>query len=307
MTAVSFDDDLSALPYGLEGPVLVPGSSAWLKTISASKVAAILGLSPWESRFSTWHLMNGTIAPAGDTDEKRRGHYLEPAICAWFADQHPDWRIETTGTWTNPAIPGWTAAPDRKIILPSGEVFPLEAKSANRDDQWGTEHTDQVPIYYRVQGVVQCAVMGVRRVHFAMLDGFLTFREYVVDFDPAEFAVIRATVDEFMGSLTRGERPDIDEHSRTYEVLRELVPGIDGTDHDLDPDLAERYCRTRAYLTVAEAAHQLAKSQVLDAMGEARRARHGGRTIATRQVRNDRPAHLVAGRDLPTFPGTSAA
>jgi hypothetical protein len=30
---------------------LVPGSAEWLREMTASKVAAVLGLSPWESPF----------------------------------------------------------------------------------------------------------------------------------------------------------------------------------------------------------------------------------------------------------------
>ena len=43
-------------------PDLQPGSPDWQTRMTASKVAAVLGLSPWESRFSLWHRMSGLIS-----------------------------------------------------------------------------------------------------------------------------------------------------------------------------------------------------------------------------------------------------
>jgi hypothetical protein len=82
-------------------PTKVPGSPDWMGYMTASKIAAVVGLSTYESPFSLWHRMAGNIANSADTDITRRGHYLEPAIRAWFADQHPELDVATTGTWVH--------------------------------------------------------------------------------------------------------------------------------------------------------------------------------------------------------------
>ena len=40
-----------------------PGSASWLRQVTASKVAAILGVSPWHSPLSMWRLMKGLDEP----------------------------------------------------------------------------------------------------------------------------------------------------------------------------------------------------------------------------------------------------
>ena len=43
-----------------------------------------------------WHLMRGDIPPKPQTRDQSRGHYLEPAILAWWHDRlSPDWRPHT--------------------------------------------------------------------------------------------------------------------------------------------------------------------------------------------------------------------
>ena len=48
-------------PTGVLVPRLEPGSAAWLQRMSASKIAAVVGLSSYQSRFSLWHRMAGLV------------------------------------------------------------------------------------------------------------------------------------------------------------------------------------------------------------------------------------------------------
>ena len=85
---------------------LVPGSPEWLQRMSASKIAAVVGLSPYQSRYSLWMQMAGLAPQPVQTKAMSRGHYLEPAIAAWFADQHPDWTVTTTAvSYTHLTLP----------------------------------------------------------------------------------------------------------------------------------------------------------------------------------------------------------
>jgi hypothetical protein len=63
-----------------------PGSPEWLRAITPSKVAAILGVSRWESPYSLWHRMKGTVPPEGPKDIFQIGHDYEPAAATrWEA------------------------------------------------------------------------------------------------------------------------------------------------------------------------------------------------------------------------------
>lgn len=280
--------------YGVPLPMLEPGSPEWLRCISASKVAAILGLSRYESRFSLYHRMQGTIGPEPDDDLKRRGHYLEPAIRAWFADQHPEWTTETCGSFRHPDRDWQTASPDGLVYGPDF-VAGLECKSdADHADEWGAPGTDQVPPAVRAQVMWQMDTTGTRRTHVAMISAYLEFREYVVDYDPDDAALILERCTEFRAELAGGIPPPIDGHTQTYVVVRELHPGIDDETVELPWDVANGYRDALAAAKEATAAKQLVTNLVADLMGDARKAVDlDGRLVALRiPGRGDNPPFL---------------
>ncbi len=285
---------------------MTPGSPEWLRLMTASKISAVVGLSPWESRFSLWHRMAGLIPPDPDSDVKRRGHYLEPAIVAWWADQHPDWYVTDGGTSLHSEDKHFAATPDR-MVAKEGDphwLRCLEVKTSNSDDQWGAEGTDRIPPHYFVQCQWQMECTGTRVCHVALLDAWLTFREYVVEYDPQEAAGLRAEAAAFMDSLPWGskpQRPDLDAHGATYQAVRQLHPKVENRDVELEDWLGINYCEAQSGLRDARREATRMTILVTEAMGTARRARYLGRTVATRQAKRDGTPYLVAGRNLPTF------
>ncbi|GAA3172883.1 YqaJ viral recombinase family protein [Nonomuraea roseoviolacea] len=283
--------------------------AARAQRIGGSRIAAILGLSPWASPHSTWCEMAGLVDAAPATPQQDRGHYLEPAIAAWFADQHPDWHVFTTGTWVHQDRGQHLANPDRLIRynpIPNAVGWfdiavsaLLEIKTDADGTGWGEPGTDEIPLYYRTQVQWYMDVLGLQRAHIAVLSDRLTFAEYVVDYDPADAALLRQAADDFLDSLLWREMPDLDGHPATYETLRKLHPDIDDTHIDLDDDTAIEYLTALAETKTAEARVTAAKSRLAAAMGTARRARWRGQTIATRQAKNGGTPYLVAGRKLP--------
>lgn len=273
-------------------PDLKPGSGNWQRRMTASKVAAVLGLSPWESRFSLWHRMAGLIDRQPQTDATRRGHYLEDAVAQWFADQHPELLIGHGGTWEHPNRPWQAASPDRLCYGgpirddDAGPVAVLEIKTTADMDEWGAAGTDEIPPGYRTQVVWQLDTLGLAVGHVAVLLPRLEFREYRIDYNPDEAAYIRAEARAFLDSLPGGpaeRRPDLDAHGATYIAVQQLHPGIDGTDWDAPDHLAREFCAARRELETAAAREQAARTALADSMGDAKRARWLGKTIADRR------------------------
>lgn len=267
---------------------LSPGSDAWLKLVTASKVAAILGLSPYESPRSLWYAMKGyDVRDPEVSAVKKRGHYLEPAILAWWADQHPEVYVHSRGSTFK--FLGWAAVTVDAMAfdlvqLDGGEMqFVVEAKSSDRDEEWGKPGTDEVPAYYAAQAMFAMHVTGTTRTYMPMITSHLEFREYVIEYDRDVAEGIMAVCRAFYDSLAADEPPELDAHPATYTSLRRLNRGIEDREITLDVTVAREYVEAKQRLKDAEADVLFTSSRLIEAMGTAKRAVCAGQTIAYRQ------------------------
>jgi putative phage-type endonuclease len=279
-------------------PDLIPGSPEWLRVMTASKLSAVLGLSPWTSPYTLWQLMAGNEEPGEQTNDMARGHYLEPGIAAWFKDQHPEWNVVyPAGTWTRDDAPWMVVNPDGLV----GTNAVLEIKTDARGDEWGQPGTDQIPVWYRAQAMWGMAITGREVTHFAVLGSYLDLKEYVVEYDEddAAFAIERAAA--FLASIDAGTPPALDGHDSTYQTVRKLHPAIDKElDAEISADLARDFTEALIDLEAAEARAKHQKALVAEATGTARRAVAGKRHIATRKARNGGTPWIEAARGLTT-------
>jgi putative phage-type endonuclease len=271
-------------------PNLEPGSPEWMKRMTASKVAAVLGLSPWESRFSLWHRMAGLVEPTPETDQTRRGHYLEAAVADWFADQHPEMELLPGGAWAHPDRAWQAASPDRiateRDTWQKRSLGVVEIKTTAVDDEWGAAGTDEIPPYYRAQVVWQLDTLGLSTAYVAVLLPRLEFREYRIEYNADEAAYIRAEAKAFMDSLPGGpaeQRPDLDAHAQTYLAVQQLHPEISGEAIDVPDHIGREFCDAIRALNAAKDREQAARTVLADHIGDAKTAKWLGKTIADRR------------------------
>lgn len=274
---------------------MTPGSPEWRELVTASKVAAILGVSPWESPRSVWHLMHGDLPAEESNDAQRRGHYLEPAILEWWRDQHGvathesrlnEWREQPEfklGDWA-------AATPDATCLL--GDIGAenwhrvlVEAKSTADDGDWGTPGTDEIPDYYLVQTFWQMHVSGIHRCYVPVIGPRLRFVEYVVDYDPRYGAALERTMRAFYDSLAADEPPPLDDTTATFNAVRKIHPEIEPkAEVEIDFELAHALTLRQRDYKALEAPLRLSKSTVLEQMGRAQYATCNGVRIARRQA-----------------------
>jgi putative phage-type endonuclease len=281
-----------------------PGSDPWhaarANGIGGSEIAAVMGISPYESRFSLWHRKQGLIGPVEESPQMRWGKKHEPTICAEFAELHPDAGVVPSPTFAAAGRPWQIANPDRLLVgTKPGTARPealLEAKTSRDDEGWGEEGTDQIPVWYRAQGLWYLDVLGVDRCHVAVLIGTCDYREYVVEYDPADALKMRGAAAEFMRTLAAGERPDIDGHSATYQAIRELPEGLDPIDVEIPTELRDRFHAAQDQAWLAEDELTACKGELLDHIGTGQRAVCERKRIATRQVRNGKTYSLMPAR-----------
>lgn len=279
-----------------------PGSDEWhaarANGIGGSEIAAVLGLSPHESRFSLWHRKKGLIGPVEESPQMRWGKKHEPTICDEFAELHPEWVVHASPTYRSAGRAWQIANPDR-LLYGAGSEEPsalLEAKTAYDDEGWGEEGTDQIPVWYRAQCLWYLDVLGVDRCHVAVLIGLSDYREYVVEYDADEAYMMRVAAAEFMRTLAAGERPDIDGHSATYQAIREIPDGLDPVDVEIPTLLRDRFHAAQDAFWVAEDELTACKGELLDWIGTGQRAVCERQRVATRQVRNGATYSLMPAR-----------
>lgn len=285
------------------------GSPEWhaarANSLGGSEIAAVLGLSPYDSRFSLWHRKAGAIGHVETTPEMEWGTRLEPAICAKYFDTHPEHSDEEgpAGTWAHPDRPWQHANPDRLIYRLNDNgtlttIALLETKFSLFGDGYGEAGTDQVPIHVRTQALWYLDVLGLDTATVAVLVGGYDYREYTVTYDPTEARQLVTAGEQFLDDIANGVRPDIDEHSATYDAVKEMHPDITGAEVELTDDTATGFIEAKHAEKAAKDHARQATARVADEMGDARRATWDGRTIATRQARGDGTPYVVVARGL---------
>lgn len=276
------------------------GSPEWhgarAGAITGSRIAAVMGLSPWESRFSLWHRMAGLISDEVENDLMRWGKLLEPVILGEYARQNEAELDTRPGTWRSTARRWQVANVDalgHRIV---------EAKYSPMSEGWGEPDTDQIPVYYRAQCLWYLDTFGgpeagFERADVAVFFGVSGYAEYHVDYSPDECALMRAEARAFLDTLPSGEnpgvRPDLDAHSSTYQTVRELHPDIEDEAIEVDGEIGRAYVDAIADAKAADAEKDRAAAALLDVMGRARRACLDGDQIAMRVPgRGDKPPYL---------------
>ncbi len=317
------------------GPMVVgtfePGSAAWLAArqqgIGGSEIAAVLGLSPFESAFSLWHRKRGLMEPVEETDVMYWGKLHEPTICAEFARRHPEFAVSTAPTYARTERPWQIANPDRLLHISCGchlhradccdpqdcgpccERCPtcptlarppaavLEAKTSRDGDRWGEEGTDEIPVHYRAQCLWYLDVLGLDTCHVAVLIAGADYREYLVHRDPAEAELMREAGARFIASLANGDRPAIDGHTATWHTVKALSEGLDDIDIEVPGAVRDRYFAALAAVSAAGEEKRAAAGLLLDVIGTGRRAVCERRLVATRTVRDGRTYSLLPARN----------
>jgi putative phage-type endonuclease len=221
---------VEVLPPELTGPAHPEWFAARRAGITASEIAAVLGLSPYESPFSLYWRKKGVVGEQPDDPAMRWGRRLEQHIRDEFRERHQnDFMVFGAGLYAHTDRPWQMASPDGLIVdLSSNDwdlapIAGLECKTTGSWDGWGDDGTDQIPIHIRCQVVWQADVLGVPCVYVPVVNG-RTYREYVVEADPQDALVMRCKAQAFLDALNYGTPPDLDGTDATLTTLKAAPP-----------------------------------------------------------------------------------
>lgn len=286
--------------------MIEPGSPEWLKLITPSKVAAIVGASRYESPYSLWCRMKGWTDPEPPADRFDVGHAWEPTMRElWKLDKRNDgWRISQRGVQMACNSLGFPAVVtlDRRASRGSLRRV-VEFKVTGSVEDWGADpyHDEPEPPWdYLVQVQMQMVMTGwVNQPAHLMVMGPRVHQRHIyeVEFRPALAEGLVAICQPFWESLAGNTPPNLDEHTATYECIREQHPDIVKCVHnfddkgkpticqgvEVDADLITTLRQTQADRKNVDSKERGLKSQLLDVMGDAQHARVGNVIVADRR------------------------
>lgn len=210
MTDEEIRQQLAAVAGATPVKGLEPGSEEWRRTITASKVPAILGVDGFgTTRYKLWQQLAGRweddFTGNSATD---RGTFLEEGIARWWEKDHPGTQIVWAGGWRKADTPWAVATPDYIVREADGSLSLLEVKTSARMDGWGDPEFGEIPDHYWGQIAWQSIVTGISRVHVTVLGTFLERTDYAIVFDEWTADSVMQEVIGFRETLPGGPREE---------------------------------------------------------------------------------------------------
>jgi putative phage-type endonuclease len=240
------------------------GSQEWHElrnepgAVGGSDIAAIAGLSAWESAITKWAKKTGQIPDEITPNMSMKlGTALEAPILDLFAAEHPELEIYTTGTWANKTYDWARSNPDGLYKTATGDFGIVEVK-------FSREYWTSPPQAYRAQILWYMKVFGIRQAKLVALAGS-SYVEFDIEWDEFEARTLWDAAVRFRLACLEMKMPYWDGSNSTLETIRALSPGIEDGEVDLD-DLGMHYLNAVDEAEKANAKMTDLKARVIQAM-----------------------------------------
>lgn len=216
------------------------------KNIGGSDIAAVLGVSPYKSKWQLWMEKAGKLQPedlSGNT-AIQAGTFLESGIANWAAHRWGMDISKVTDYYTCDVIVGMGASLD----YITKDMRPVEIKWSARGHGWHYDK-DQIleaPEYYLVQVQHQIACLNANGIDvdsgwlIALLDH--EPRRMLVPRHDAVVEAIRDSIKEFWDSVDSGAEPDPD-FSLDGDAITKLFGTLPRAEVELDSDAAPLFAK----------------------------------------------------------------
>ncbi len=277
--------------------------AAWLAKrrtgIGGSDAAAVLGVSPWKSRFALWSEKTGLADDnVEETEAMEWGKRLEGPIGEKYA--------EVTGRQVaraeqavrvHPFQPYMLGTVDFDVVDKDRGPGILEVKTLglHRADEW----CDEPPVHYAVQLQHYMAITGATWGSFAALIGGQKFVWCDVERNVGFIEALEAECESFWKSVETGNAPPIDGSESTSAALKRLYPKDAGHSVQL-PDEAQAWWeesqRCKDEIKALESVKREADNKIRAAIGDASEAFVGPPPVGTMRWSyrlQSRAAHTV--------------
>lgn len=236
-----------------------------LGKITASSMAAILGINPWKGAIDAWMDITGR-ATRDPSPRTTWGHYQERSLLAWYSDLTGR-VLGYFGTIDHPALPILAATPDAVVF---GERGLVECK--NVGVRLAEDWRDGPPAYVLAQVQTQAEVCGADWVDVVASIGGDPPELWRVERDRAIGEAIVETAAAFHADYVLTDIiPPADDATRAENIAL-LYPHVirdrlDEAEPDVD-EAALRYLEARAVESAAKATKEAAKAAICLAIGD---------------------------------------
>lgn len=258
--------------------------------IGGSDVAAILGISKWNSAISLWlDKTNQTNEPVEENEAMQWGTIMEPIIRKHFAEVTGKTVVEVKAMLQHPEHPFMLADVDGLTTDDEGNPAILEIKTASEYKR--SEWENDIPSYYQTQVQHYLCVTGVQKAYVAVLIGGNSFKVYEVDADAEIQSMLIAVEKDFWNKVQNMIRPEMDGSDAAKNLLDSLYHG--GIEEQIVmPDEAieyiDAYIEACAEEDNAKAKKQEASNHIKEIMGDYDKATCLGHSISWKPVSSER-------------------
>ena len=264
---------------------LTPGSVEWRGRVTASKVGAILGISPFKSQYAMWHEMAGLVEPDSiDSNDAKFGHFAELMLGPWWESEEDGRNLgEHEPSFENER--GWVATPDYVAEDSDGTACVVECKTTKDFDDWADgDGNPAVPSHYYAQVLFQMALAKVGHAYVVVLGPFKQIEIHRIEFDPELWTGIEQRLVDWETSLEKGVAPDLDTEPSTLATVRKLHRDITrNKEIEVDPALAAKFVDAKTNLDEAQKRYNAYEIVGRDLMEDAHRMMCDGVKIADRR------------------------
>jgi predicted phage-related endonuclease len=260
----------------MSAPALEYGSAAWVADranyIGASDVPLLLGVSEYGGPLDLYQIKRGEKV-IEQTPAMARGHIYEPAICADFLLNFPEFTAESRGTVVHPAGDFLRATVDRVITGPHG-VGILEAKNVTPRfmAQYGESGSDNAPLDKIAQVQALMEILDLPWAYIAVNFGF-ELRWYFIERDrEVGEAIVEQSFTFMRDHVIPGIPPEPSPEHDTYDAITRRFLGPSKVELPADEDTAsliEEFADVKAAKKAAEEREEELKAVLATRIGTA--------------------------------------
>jgi len=273
--------------------VLQPQQPDRATYIGGSDAAAILGVSPWQTRYQLWARKIGLIQDVTDPAKEKifaRGRRLEPVILQMFEDESGLRVDHRNRRFSDSEYPFLAAEIDGETGNEN-----IDAKSAQPFSRhlWGEPGSDDIPIYYAAQFMHGLMVTGRDVCHVAAMIGLDDFRIFKIQRDDELITFMRQKEIEFWGMVQNQTPPEIE----TAEDALLVWPQSQGVPVAVSDEIASQVANLKAVKAAIkdlEKREEALKDFILPHFGAAERIECQGHLLATWKAQDARRLDLKA-------------